>query len=396
MAALSRRLTNQGPAVELSVGTPPRGDPKGGLSREVKSELDLMKMGTITEPTTDPLADSIPTSNNCSPNEPSPLMASGMDIAVECEAFVALRDLATLVARRRGMDVESFVRQLMKLYSTPEETGCDISTTAESNVRDRGADPQTPGGSHLGTSPPFSRPLLRRFRSEPHLAAGKDRHRHFSFEPGDDHLGKLNDQLLEFERNRPKSPAGSQSTKSSETQNDLDIQEQLSSHSQGLSADAPRPSKIPSPMHHPALVRPRREGSSSSVKTVSGRDRHRLDDRRDSRSSVVTAFRQNSDGSLRRPETASRSSSTTSFRHTEADTRDLNGGNRLRNSAAALAAARVANNNSVQNQQASETRKEDVSSTATYSRTQKHFPSSKSTLSRYSENDHPSNYRQLS
>lgn len=381
MTALSRKLTTQSPAVELPVGTPPRRDPKGGLSRKVKSELDLMKLGTIAESSTQSVPSGVNIADDSSPVEANDIVEPIMDIGVECEAFVALRELAALVARRRGMDVEAFVSQLMRLFSNDNDGGRD-TIEGELTAKESGREAQTLDGVLLDTRSGLSQRRLRRFRSEPQLAAD-NRRRHFSFEPGDDHLGMLNEQLREFERNRPKSPAGSQSTNSSASQDgllELTTPGRSLSSSQTLGADAPKPSKIPSPLHQATLGRPRRENSSSSLRTVSGRDRYRLDDRRDSRSSVLTAVRPDSNGSLRRPEPASRSSSITNFRPTDIENRDPNGRNRLRNSTVALAAARVANSNHAAEPKVSET------SNATYPQ---HSALGKTTFSPSTENEYP-------
>jgi hypothetical protein len=347
-------------------------------------------MGAIEELLPQSVASGVAKSGDLSPDEVNDTMDTIVDIGVECEAFVALRDLATLVARRRGMNVEGFVSQLMRLFSPRNDNERDMMEVGW-GINELDGELQTPGGLLSNTGPESSQRRLRRFRSEPQLAADKNRRRHFSFEPGDDRLGVLNDQLTEFERNRPKSPAGSQSTKSSEDQHEL--LERMSgcslSRSQTLSADAPKPSKIPSPLHQPTLGRPRRENSSSSLRTVSGRDRYRLDDRRDSRSSVLTAFRQNSSGSLRRPESASRSSSITNFRQTDMELRESSGSNRFRNNAVALAAARAASNNSASEPKPSEPEKDDRSSSAPYSPIQLHSTAGKSTFPPFSENDCP-------
>src|SRR5687768_4796036 len=117
MAALSRKLTTQGPAVELPVGTPPPGDAKGGFFRKVKSELNLVKMSTISESWTQSGASGCDLADSSSPPQEKETVEPIMDIGLECDGFVALRHLAVLVARRRGMDAEAFVSQLMRLLS---------------------------------------------------------------------------------------------------------------------------------------------------------------------------------------------------------------------------------------------------------------------------------------
>ena len=102
------------------------------------------------------------------------------------------------------------------------------------------------------------------------------RRRHFSFEPGDDFAFPT-----ALAAHLPESVPQSQGH---------------STESSPLSADAPKPSKIPSPIQQPAFGNVRREGS---VPTLRSLDSPVQDDRRDSRSSVLTVFRENSHGSMR-------------------------------------------------------------------------------------------------
>jgi len=109
-----------------------------------------------------------------------------------------------------------------------------------------------------------TRRSLRRFQSQPQLSTDPKRGRHFSFELGDDRLERFESAV----NARPQSVV---STRSSQT----------------LRAELQRASNIPSPVG--TLGRGRREEATGRLQTVFAR---RTDGRRDSRSSVRTAFRE--------------------------------------------------------------------------------------------------------
>lgn len=312
------------------------------LSRKVKSELDLAKIAKLDPSNTQApsVYSGFSVSGDPLPDEEEPLTAAAVDPGIESEAFVALRELAILVARRRGIDADRFHNNLLNLYSSAEETGDRLINT-EIYLDEKHALHSGPTHGYTQGNARFSEHNLRRFQSQPHLAMDQKRRRHFSFEPGDD--GALEGNLDKYGFNRPKSPAGSQSTISSEGCNphsDL-LSQHSTSGAYTFNAEALRPSKIPSPVNRPTMGRVRRENSASSLQSV--RSRFRLDDRRDSRSSVMTAFRQNSSGSLRRPRSTSRSSSFNNL-HLEKgqQLKDPSDNLRLRSSVVALAAARAA------------------------------------------------------
>jgi hypothetical protein len=244
------------------------------------------------------------------------------------------------LAFHAGINAELFVTGLMKLFSidydidecgeNSPESQWDEGDTIKPTVRDA----QEPREANI-----------RQTRSRPRLAADHNRRRHFSFEPGDDRLGALSEEIKKFDFNRPKSAAGSQSTQSSEPHDDDSDERSESSNADkhsALMADVHKPSKIPSPLQRPTMGRVRRENSGSSLQTV-----HQLDDRRNSRSSVTTAFRENSSSSLRRPGSSNRSSSFNNLPQVESLlSKDQNSSLRLRNSVLALAAARAAGTSS--------------------------------------------------
>lgn len=346
MAALSKKLQKRGSADELPVGTPPQDDgPTTFLTRKVKSEQDLLKLGNVTRSRADSNAptDMSGESFSTTPGDPLPdevdpsvVVQTPADLALESEAFVALSELATLVARRRGIDAEVFITKLMSLYAAEDENKQtqEADEPQEALTMTEGSDD---GQQLLNQQPQDSEARLRHFKSQPQL-----RRRHFSFDPGQDDVGIFNEGLRRRESTRPKSPAGSQSTVSSDSQDGMEGSVEPSpqlSRTLTLGADAPKPTKIPSPLHRPSFGSTRRESSTSSLKTV----KYRMEPKRDSRSSVITAFRETPSGSIRGAQSTSRASSVQNLRLTENDDpRNSNGSLKLRTGVVALAAARAA------------------------------------------------------
>lgn len=335
MVALSRQFTGK-VDVDLCVGTPPSKDRT--LARKVQSELNLAKLSSMD--TTPSVTDSSLTSGFSGglgdplPDEVSASSPAMAEMTVECDAFVALRELGALVARRRGLNTESFVDGLMKLLSMAEiyvNTESDgqehlyqcLAHEAPS-VQDSCIDEVTP------------KRTLRRFQSQPQLASDQKRRRHFSFEPGEDHLQALKEELTPVEGDQR---SGSSASVRNALQNfDADPSPgDLTSPYQSLSPNTPS-SKIPSPVAPFGSLR--RESSVSSLQSTltSSKDR-----RHNSQSSIRTAFRENQGGGLR-PCSSSRSSSFNNLRGTELSPSPKNGPDRvgLRNSIASLSAARAA------------------------------------------------------
>jgi hypothetical protein len=287
MTALSRQFSTSGFADDLPVGTPPSQDARVFLSRKAKSELDLSKLGPMgisnSNPhsidsgfsrTGDPLPDEI--------EPPSAMMNPGID----CDAFVALQELGTLVARKKGINTDQFVNGLMQLLEMVEHA------TEDSKVAEPGEDNDSdcnikPTENDIGVDQTLTpKHRLRHFGSQPHLGSEPRRRRHFSFEPGDDEIEKLDGARRAPSTNSTDSDSTNQWSEPSTLQ-------------MQLSTDLAKPSKIPSPVQRFGF------GSIRSQNALSG-PQH--DDRRTSTSSVLTAFRQNSTGSLR-PALQSRSSS---------------------------------------------------------------------------------------
>ncbi|KAF2660646.1 hypothetical protein K491DRAFT_571115, partial [Lophiostoma macrostomum CBS 122681] len=283
MAALSRQFLSQDASETLVVGTPPTQHLQPTLSRRVKSELDLAKLGKMasTDSNEQSLSPAFSTSGDPLLGETELPPTTTLVPAIECEAFVALRELAALVARRRGFHVERFVANLMRLYSDGDEKDvgqADMQTYSGDRV-------STPQMTDDGSPTLTPRHLLRHFRSQPFLSADENRRRHFSFEPGDDQLKALDDELKKYAMQRPRSPAGSQSTGSSGN-HDLALVDPNTETSMTLSTENSKPSKIPSPLQRPSYGHVRRENSGATFQSPPSR--RGQCDRRDSSSSVRT------------------------------------------------------------------------------------------------------------
>ncbi|KAF2278487.1 uncharacterized protein EI97DRAFT_456875 [Westerdykella ornata] len=283
MAALSKKLLRQGRAEELHVGTPPTVGHQLTLSRKVKSELDLSELSTTSPDPQSNHSGGADSSERVLRTSKMPAEVT-LEVGAEFEAFVALKELATLVARRRGLNAQDFVSKLMKLYETESDRGSqtdDSSLSYQHKSADYNA-PVATGGEETHLHP-----------AQLSIPPTMDE-RHFSFEPGDDQLVLLTDKFREWDLTRARSPSGPQSTSSSDFSENVtdDVAEASLRRVQTLSADVTiKPSKIPSPVQSP-LGRTRREGPTSSLRTT--QNRGRLNDRPNSSSSVQTAFRDRS------------------------------------------------------------------------------------------------------
>jgi len=334
MTALSRRLDATTMPAECPIGTPPSQETRLTLSRKVKSELNLTCMRTETADTCahsvesgfsrhgDPLPDEI---------EHHLTMA---DPFIDCDAFVALQELGALVARKKGIDVSKFMTGLLQLFSVAEDDAtqkCDTELQwKETAIPRSGSDAE----AARDQTPPIPNPRLRSFRSQPQLGSLQRRRRHFSFEPGDDQIPAFEDDVMMSKSPRthslmclvPSGPGPDSQMPSSSVKD------------QNLNPDFQKPSKIPFPIQHPGVDILRQGSSVASLPTTSGRQYN--GERRDSRSSVLTAFRHNSNSSLRST-SQSRSNSVHAARR-ETHASDPASSLGLRSNMAALAAARAA------------------------------------------------------
>jgi hypothetical protein len=317
MTALSRQFTDRASVDLLRVGTPPSEEARTTLSRKVQSEVNLTKLARLD--TAQSIADSVTSgfsgSGDPLPDEvPTPSQAF-VELTVDCDALVALRELALLVARRRGLRVDRFVDGLMLLLSPADDptTGSD-----DDGLRLLLAKPADEDGmtkkAHTCEEISVVR-HLRRFQSQPQLSS-KHR-RNFSFDPGEDHLQALQEEQTPVAVKQRLDALPDSDPSSSATFRDADAKSPLrglqsSSQVSVSSIDSNKRSKIPTPAL--PLGRVRRENSASSLQSVLTIPSN---ERRESRTSILTAFRNNSTGNLQ-PNTSSRSSSFHNLRSAEA------------------------------------------------------------------------------
>jgi hypothetical protein len=337
MTALSRHLSRNHFQTDIIIGTPPSHVSKTHvrLLRKTSSELEITDPGNSSLPKS--IDSEFSVSGDPLPDEIEASKAALLGSKVECGAFVALRDLGTLVARRRGIDADKFVENLMLLFLTTDE---EDSRRIDLELRGDKEEtlivaPSSPDLEMSGWTPNHH---LRRIQSQPYLIYDDQRRRrHFSFEPGDDQVGALENGIDIYQ-----SQENAQETVSPEFHHTFESQLEASlSRRQALNAELRRHSKIPSPLRDHSFGRVRREISVSSILSVSITPQ--LIDQRDPRPSIVTAIR-GSSGSLR-PQSASRSSSINDWRL--ADVRhpnELTGSLWIQSSNMALAAARAADN----------------------------------------------------
>ncbi|KAF2738209.1 hypothetical protein EJ04DRAFT_429414 [Polyplosphaeria fusca] len=343
MAVLSQHFSSSNATANLSVGTPPIHGQDITLSRKVKSELDLAKMAALNasnstihsafsefSSTGDPLPDEI--------DVPSTTI---QDAIIDSEAFVALRELGVLVARRKGINSDRFVIKLMTLLNDNEEDEPEKkSSLQDSTPTVVEEDALEVGGTGGGVSSQHS-PRLRRYQSQPHLTSDRDRRRHFSFEPGEDELRILNQKLNvlhEAEEDTLTSSRGDWSPKYSKFSSDSSFE---ASPTGSMTTRYRKSSMIPSPVHESTIATPRREASISSLQTVVANSNGDEVRRQNSRSSVLTAFRKNSQGTLV-PQSSSSSRSSSINNLSQAESRGRDRASSSRNSMAAVAATRAA------------------------------------------------------
>ncbi|KAF2685529.1 hypothetical protein K458DRAFT_449307 [Lentithecium fluviatile CBS 122367] len=284
MAALSRQFSFTGSADDLRVGTPPSQNPEVFLSRKARSEFDLTSLAVKGVSNLNPQSvdSGFSRTGDPLPDEIEP-PSTRIDPGVECDAFIALQELGTLVARKKGINTSEFLDGLMQLLAM---VGHVAEGTKGTEPRgDNEDDKIKPGEDHVKPDEMVTpKHLLRHFQSQPQLGSEQRRRRHFSFEPGDDEIRRLNGDIASYETTRRASSTDSDDSNSPQKRPEptpLQLQ---------LAADPPMPSKIPSPVQRPRLGSVRRDNSLTS---------QQHDDRRTSASSVLTAFRQNSNGSIR-------------------------------------------------------------------------------------------------
>ncbi|KAF2641435.1 hypothetical protein P280DRAFT_313169 [Massarina eburnea CBS 473.64] len=269
MVALSRRFSAIDAVEDVPIGTPPMHEHNVTLSRKVKSELNMLNMGAVNSLnsaaysadsefswTGDPLPDEIDAG-----------LLTTVDSSTDYDALAALRELGGLVAQKKGINLKRFMTRLMELLSENDAAKApEMELNADSVI-------SNDSENELMMTP---NQKLRHAQSHPLLGSAYKRRRHFSFEPGDD---------LSYPKALVESSPES-SPRYHTPGNEASI----------VNTTNPKPSKIPSPAQRSAYGSARREGSVSSLQSIGGR--FHQDDRRDSRSSILTAFRESSRGGL--------------------------------------------------------------------------------------------------
>lgn len=336
MALLSRRFEEVHVTSDFTVGTPPIQIRRIPLSRQVQSELDFARF------TEAGLADSIPRSVETNGTTESSFLERGdplpdevrlpptiVEFTTELDAFIALQELGTLVARKRGINTTNFLNGLMELYSIPPseqelESGCHGETNKVTYAKSLNC---TVCSSESPLTPERA---SRQACSQPQHESAQIQRRHFSFEPGDDHISAMED-LARLHTTELSSSSEEEELCSDGPAISLRFKSRLDT-------DLQKPSMIPSPISRPVRDEVRREGSDSSVRTG---NRKVEDTRRESSSSVLTAFRHSSSGSVR-PVPQSRSGSMNTLRRDEnRQANSINGLGGAHNTAAVAAARAV-------------------------------------------------------
>ncbi|KAF1920304.1 hypothetical protein BDU57DRAFT_464605 [Ampelomyces quisqualis] len=315
MAALSRRFPGKADA-DLEIGTPPdKRDQTSTLTRKVQSELDLNRLGRRQSITISTGRSSIASGFSDGSGDPLPdeISSSRVIPKLDCDAFIALRELGSLVARRRGIDADRYVEGIMELLSgdaTDEDYLGKIEPTEELQHHST----TVIEVEKLEQSTTVPQQHLRRFQSQPQLSQlsnNPKRRRHFSFEPGEDQLHALREEYLPASSQRDGGSTGRTLANLADVAG-ADVE--LPPENAGLqfaapNHDADNGTKIPSPVH--AFGSMRRKASISSMHSVPARVN---DGRYDSQSSIsqasiLTAFRDNQMDSLRPGSIASSRSS---------------------------------------------------------------------------------------
>ena len=327
MAFLSRQLEQVQDKSNFTVGTPPGRDKNTTLSRKMKSELNLAQLGktggdNLVPQSIETIESGFSGKGDPLPDEEEP-HPTIVGAAIELDAVVALQELGTLVARKKGLDTKMFLAGLMQLYSMsiiepPSEPGHGAHVAGSYTSRSE----HSTGMAETQSIP--ERTALES-HSQPQIGSAQRTQRHFSFEPGDDQLAAIEEKLKLQESEDSSSSDEMETTVSPRLTPTLTTEPQR------------KPSKIPSPAQRPYHNKVRREDSGSSVRIVS----RTLDgdNRRDSSSSVMTAIRHNSsgDGSTR-PAIQNRNSSRVARRRNESSRTDSM---EKRRNMAAIAAAKA-------------------------------------------------------
>lgn len=340
MTALSQQLSNVGP-LGLLVEPLPHAKEESTLSRKLRSELSLADQCDAR------LAQSLPKFAALKQAETTHVTLKKADSkathqlndALECDALVALRELGAQVARRRGIDVSSFVSGLSNLLSFAESTsGSSVGDTGPWSPR---SDDYLKASTDDVTLKPQPHKLMTQIRQD----EDQKSQRHFSFDPGDDQMRVLFADLKSYDSLSHTEPTDYVSPSSSETflalegtlrEGDNDSLSLFPS----AGIDIMKQSMIPSPVQRVGSIRRENSGSSPQSMFI----KNIQDDRHNSRASIQTVFRNTSSAAFSsRSKSAGSSSQTLDVAESplKSKERPSNLANQ-HNSSAALAAARAA------------------------------------------------------
>lgn len=345
MAALSQQLSNVGP-LNLLVEPSPHEKEESTLSRKLRSELNLADQCDAR------FAQSLPKFAALEQAETTQVTLKQADSkvthqlndalecdALECDALVALRELGAQVARRRGIDVSSFVSGLSSLLSFAE-------STSGSSVGDTGPwSPTSDGYLKASTDDVTLKPQPHKLMTQIRQDEDQKSQRHFSFDPGDDQMRVLFAGLKSYDSLSHTEPTDYVSPSSSEASPALEgTLREGDSDSLSLfpsaGVDIMKQSMIPSPVQRVGSIRRENSGSSSQSMFI----KNIQDDRHNSRASIQTVFRNTSSAAFSiRSKSAGSSSQTLDVAESPLKSKERPSTlANQHNSSAALAAARAA------------------------------------------------------
>ena len=345
MAALSQQLSNVGP-LNLLVEPSPHEKEESTLSRKLRSELNLADQCDAR------FAQSLPKFAALEQAETTQVTLKQADSkvthqlndalecdALECDALVALRELGAQVARRRGIDVSSFVSGLSNLLSFAE-------SNSGSSVGDTGPwSPTSDGYLKASTDDVTLKAQPHKLMTQIRQDEGQKSQRHFSFDPGDDQMRVLFADLKSYDSLSHTEPTNYVSPSSSEaslalggTLREGDNDSLSLFPSAGI--DIMKQSMIPSPVQRVGSIRRENSGSSSQSMFI----KNIQDDRHNSRASIQTVFRNTSSAAFSiRSKSAGSSSQTLDVAESPLKSKERPSTlANQHNSSAALAAARAA------------------------------------------------------
>ena len=333
MTALSKTFSNTNIYYDLPFGRPPHKHYSHSLSQRVKSELSRSQGINSSQSEYEDQSDGYSTFSSTGdplPDEVDEPAHSILDARGQEEDFVvALRQLAVVVARRHGAEIESVFPKLMNLISGGEQLQKQVSASERMNWSFEKIMVQS-DKLELDSAVYSHERCLKRFRLQPRLISGHSRHRHFSFAPGDDTDISSRHQSTSMYHPPPLKLRDYSSSSDAETPR----AGASVSEPPPLGSEARKPSKIPSPLNEPSMTRLREDSGSSPLTTIHHDGPGHRESSPSSLQSVATAVHHDS---RRTSRTTSNRSSSDSAGYL-AGQRLVEQRNSLRNSAVALAA----------------------------------------------------------